>query len=59
MNRKRISLVTGAAKGIGKAITIRMVSEDHFVVAVDVDDAAGSSLMTELGKENLCYYHTD
>lgn len=59
MNRKKISLVTGAAKGIGKAITARMVRENYFVVAADVDDDAGNLLITELGKENLCYLHTD
>lgn len=59
MNRKKISLVTGAAKGIGKAITARMVRENYFVVAADVDDEAGNLLITELGKENLCYLHTD
>lgn len=59
MISKKIALVTGAAKGIGKAVASRMVSENYFVVAADVDDDAGNLLITELGKENLCYLHTD
>ncbi len=59
MISKKIALVTGAAKGIGKAVASRMVSENYFVIAADVDDDAGNLLITELGKENLCYLNTD
>lgn len=58
MNRKT-ALVTGAAKGIGRAITARMVSENYFVIAADVDEKAGEKLLSESGKENLCFHNTD
>ena len=40
MEKKRIAIVTGAAKGIGKAITTRLAGENYFVIAVDVDREA-------------------
>lgn len=35
--KKRIALVTGAGKGIGRAITQRLVDENYFVIAVDIE----------------------
>ncbi len=45
---KRIAIITGAAKGIGKAIAQRMVSEDYFTILVDVDIENGKVLESEL-----------
>jgi NAD(P)-dependent dehydrogenase (short-subunit alcohol dehydrogenase family) len=45
----RVALVTGAASGIGRAITRRFVAEGAHVVAGDVDHAALDTLATELG----------
>ncbi len=59
MNKKRIAIVTGAAKGIGKAITSRLISDSFFVVAVDVDDKAGKKLVTEFGKTKLSFAKVD
>ncbi len=51
MNEKRIAIVTGAAKGIGKAICIRLVRDGYFVIAVDQDPTGEQGLIDELGKD--------
>lgn len=43
-NTKLIALVTGAVKGIGKAITNKLIKEGYFVVMVDIDKAGGEEL---------------
>ncbi len=35
--KKPIAIVTGAAKGIGNAICKRLINDDYFIVAVDLD----------------------
>ena len=59
MNAKKIALVTGAAKGIGKAIVERFVNDNYFVVAVDVDSENGNKLITEYGKEKVVFIKAD
>jgi NAD(P)-dependent dehydrogenase (short-subunit alcohol dehydrogenase family) len=46
---KRIAVITGAAKGIGKAIAQKMVKDNCQTILVDVDKANGESLAEELG----------
>lgn len=43
-NNKSIALVTGAVKGIGKAITNKLINEGYFVIMVDVDKEYGIEL---------------
>ena len=50
---KRIAIVTGASKGIGKAIVHRLVNENYFVVAVDVDEKNGKKLILEYNKDRV------
>ena len=45
---KRVAIVTGAAKGIGKAIAQRMVNDDYITILVDVDSTNGQLLAKEL-----------
>jgi NAD(P)-dependent dehydrogenase (short-subunit alcohol dehydrogenase family) len=44
---KPIAIVTGAAKGIGKAITTRLISDGYYVIAVDMDENEGLLLANE------------
>ncbi len=45
----KIALVTGAASGLGEAITRRFIAEGATVVVADIDMAAGRALAQELG----------
>ncbi len=59
MTTKRIALVTGAAKGIGRAIARRLVEEQYFVIAVDIDAEGGADLLSEFGEDNLAFEIAD
>jgi NAD(P)-dependent dehydrogenase (short-subunit alcohol dehydrogenase family) len=56
---KRIAIVTGAVKGIGKAITDKFIAEDYIVIAVDVDDKNGKKLISQYGKEKILFAKAD
>lgn len=47
---KRIVIVTGAAKGIGKAIAQRMINDNYIAILVDIDEKKGKSLANKLGR---------
>lgn len=59
MTEKRIALVTGAARGIGKAIAAQLASEACFVFAADSDAGAGAALLSEFGRDSLSFEKTD
>jgi NAD(P)-dependent dehydrogenase (short-subunit alcohol dehydrogenase family) len=59
MKNNRIAIVTGAAKGIGKAISLKLAENCCFICAVDVDEVNGKELINELGKENAKYFSCD
>lgn len=47
MEDRKIALVTGAVKGIGKAITNKLIEEGYFVLMVDIDKELGKRLENE------------
>jgi NAD(P)-dependent dehydrogenase (short-subunit alcohol dehydrogenase family) len=59
MKNRKIAIVTGAAKGIGKAISSRLADDGCFVCGIDIDDDFGMKLVRELGKESSKYYRCD
>ncbi|QXC63375.1 SDR family NAD(P)-dependent oxidoreductase [Aquihabitans sp. G128] len=52
----KVALVTGAANGIGAAVSRRLASQGASVVAADVDDEAGEAVAAEVGG---LYVHLD
>ena len=54
-NSKLIALVTGAIKGIGRAISMKLIHEGFFVVLVDLDDNSGKVMEAELNGQAVFY----
>ena len=52
---KKVAIVTGAAKGIGKAIAERMIAEKYITILVDVDVENGQQLAKKLGANAYFY----
>lgn len=50
---KQIAIVTGAARGIGNGIALRLVQEDYTIVAVDVDEANLGRLCEETDADRI------
>ena len=46
---KQIAIITGAAKGIGKAIAQRMINDNYITILADVDKKNGEVLAKKLG----------
>ena len=59
--KDKVSIITGAGAGIGKATALRFTQEGAKVVVADLDDSAGQDLVREIkeaGKE-AAFVHTD
>lgn len=56
---KKTAIVTGAAKGIGRAITERLANESYFVIALDTDIENGKKLESDFGNEKVIFIKTD
>ncbi|MGE0238308.1 MAG: SDR family NAD(P)-dependent oxidoreductase [Parvibaculaceae bacterium] len=56
--KDRIAIVTGAAKGIGRACAERLLAEGTCVTLADIDDAAGAATAAALG-DGAHYLHCD
>lgn len=59
MKIRNIAIVTGAAKGLGKAISVRLSSDNCFVYLVDIDDENGIALEHKIGKTRSKYIRCD
>ena len=59
MSKQPLVIVTGAAKGIGKAICKKLVDDGFYVIAVDMDEEAGAMLINESGRETVAFYKVD
>ncbi len=51
----KTAIVTGGAKGIGNAISERLVGDGFFVVIADTDKQAGEQAANRYGKENAAF----
>ena len=61
--QNKISLITGAARGIGLSTAIRFAQEGAIVILTDLDEIAGESAQTEVRKtfpsKRLCLHGCD
>src|SRR5437868_153303 len=50
---EKVTIVTGAAHGIGQAIATRFAEEGAWVLVADVDEVAGNDTAADLRKRSL------
>ena len=55
----KVAIVTGGARGIGRAIAARFVAEGASVVVADVDEATGKATAAELGEPRCRFVRAD
>lgn len=51
----KTAIITGAAKGIGKAISYKLHAEGYRCILVDMDTESGNALARELGNDAVFY----
>ena len=56
---KKNALITGAGKGIGKAIAERLVDEGYFVLLLDIEQDLALALEKKFGPEKAKFYRCD
>jgi 3-oxoacyl-[acyl-carrier protein] reductase len=56
---KRTAIVTGGAKGIGRAIARRFIQEGAQVSIWDMDQESGLALASDLGSQNALFQYVD
>jgi NAD(P)-dependent dehydrogenase (short-subunit alcohol dehydrogenase family) len=59
--RDKVAVVTGSAKGLGRAVALRYAREGAAVVAADIDEREGAAVVQSLKQEGLeaCFVATD
>jgi NAD(P)-dependent dehydrogenase (short-subunit alcohol dehydrogenase family) len=53
------AIITGAANGIGKSISIRLSADGFYVILVDRDEKEGLALQKKIGLKLSAFYHAD
>lgn len=53
------AIITGAAKGIGKAIAERLAKDGFFVLLVDIDKLCGEEATASIGTDKAAFYLAD
>ncbi|OQE37879.1 hypothetical protein PENCOP_c009G02256 [Penicillium coprophilum] len=54
-----VAIVTGAASGIGLAVTKHLVAKGWRVIMADIDETAGMQAAKELGADQAIFHRTD
>lgn len=59
--KKKVAIVTGGAKGIGRGIVKKLVLENYFTIIADIDECEAEKTVKELTVENekVCFIKTD
>jgi len=57
--KKQIAIVTGAGKGIGKAISQRLADDGFFILLVDTDKSSGEKTSNAMGKNKTAFFQAD
>ena len=57
MNHDKIVIVTGAAKGIGKAICGKLLHDGFLIIAADLDPDGKEALAAEYGNDFIHYFN--
>ena len=57
--QNRTAIITGAGKGIGKAIAERLSIDGFFVLLVDIDKLNGKAATAAIGKDKAAFFLTD
>lgn len=58
-SNRQIVVVTGAAKGIGKAIAQKLMKDGYFVVIADIDETAGKETAALIGQQHCLFISCD
>ena len=59
MGEGKIAVITGAAKGIGRKITLKLIEDNFFAIAIDIDKNADIEQLNRTSNGNFKYYICD
>jgi NAD(P)-dependent dehydrogenase (short-subunit alcohol dehydrogenase family) len=58
-SNRETAIVTGAARGIGRAIALRLARDDYFVIIADVDEKTGRDTVNAIGQKSSDFIPCD